>query len=441
MDADHAQPRRRRNDLRDALRTERLLRRGRPGRRRDPVDRADRGRRGLDVGHVASAPKNLLGNLRGISCPPRRSASRSTSAAASGRRTEPAAGAGSWTPTKIPKAKSLFGIDCQTTTECVLVGSGGLILTSTNPTGGAAAWTRTVLPDAPPLRAVTCTGALCVASAFNGEIWTTRPPTGGAAAWTSIGQPPAKRRCSASAARTKRSARRRRRQGLVSTAPTAGAAAWPTTPLRNRFQIVATDCPQPTLCVLASNNGEVTATTNPTGGSGAWLTEHLIKGVTNALFGLSCPTEPLCVAAGKFGQLLTTTQPAATGLPEPPPPPAAADQRPPPRAGEVDPPRRPHPGADGLLPLLRQRIGPFWFRCKLDSNPAGICTDPRQLRVGVGKHVFRVRAFGPGGGATDPLVYRFKDRQGERNRSRSPNRSRGSSLTPRSRSAPAGSGR
>ena len=51
--------------------------------------------------------------------------------------------------------------------------------------------------------------------------------------------------------------------------------------------------------------------------------------------------------------------------------------------------------------------GPYWFRCKLDAKPGAICPSPRKARVGVGKHVFRVRAFGAGGGAVKQLVYRF----------------------------------
>jgi hypothetical protein len=159
--------------------------------------------------------------------------------------------------------------------------------------------------------------------------------------------------------------------------------------------------------VLTSNNGEVTASTSPFGSAPSWLTEHLIKGVTNALFGLSCPSETLCVAAGKFGQVLTTTQPAATGLPEPPPPPP-----PPTTVLKHAPAATIHLGVHTPAPMVSFRfagagIGPFWFRCKLDSRPGAICPTPRKMRVGVGKHAFRVRAFGPGGGATTQLVYRF----------------------------------
>jgi hypothetical protein len=363
------------------------------------------------VGHVTPT-ENLRANLRGISCP---SATLCVAVDFSGgvwTTTDPGAGAASWTPTRLPKSKSLFGVVCQTTSQCVVVGSGGQVLTSANPTGGPTAWTRAVLPTEPPLRSVTCTGNLCVASAYNGELWTTTALTGSANAWTALGQPIgetpllgvdclSESLCTVGA----------EGKVLVSTEPTAGATRWLTTTLPNRFQIVNTECIATNLCIVSSNNGEMTATGNPTGGPAGWLTEHLIKGVTNALFGLSCPTEGLCVAAGKFGQVLTATQPNATGQPEPPaPPPPPA----PPSTLLMHAPRKLIKlGVHSSAPMVSfnfkgSGVGPFWFRCKFDGRPGKVCTNPQKMRVGVGRHTFRVRAFGPGGGAPTQVVYSFK---------------------------------
>jgi hypothetical protein len=360
------------------------------------------------VGHV-SLGENLNGNLRGISCPTSTLCVAVDFSGGVWTTTNPALGPSSWTPAKIPKAKSLFGVSCTNAAFCILVGGGGLVFTSTNPTGGGAAWTRTVLPTGPPLRAVSCVGTLCVASAFNGEIWTSTNPAGGASAWTSLGAPGGENpvlglTCWNEALCVAGD----EGNAAVSSSPTAGAASWPWGPLQRRFQIVAASCPSSTLCVLSSNNGEVSASTNPNGGWGSFVTEHLIKGVTNALFGLSCPSETLCVAAGKFGQMLTSTEPAATGLPEPPPPPA-----PPTTVLSHAPPQTIRLGVHAPAPTVAFRFkgqgtGPFWFRCKLDSKPGRVCTAPQKARVGVGNHAFRVRAFGPGGGATTQIVYRFK---------------------------------
>jgi hypothetical protein len=360
------------------------------------------------VGHVTPTGE-LRANLRGISCPTSTLCVAVDFSGGVWTTTDPGAGVGSWTPTKIPKTKSLFGVDCASANECVGVGSAGVVVTSNNPTGGPTAWTRVALPGQPPLRSVTCTGTLCVASAFNGEIWTTNAPAGGATAWTSAGQPAGEEPllgafCFSEALCMVGGEGKE----LVSTIPTQGFFAWPTTPLPRRFQIVAADCPQANLCILTSNNGEVTATGNPVGGPAAWLTEHLIKGVTNALFGLSCPSELLCVAAGKFGQILTTTQPNATGQPEPPPPPPA-----PTTVLTHTPPKTIHLGVHTPVPTVTFRFkgqgtGPFWFRCKVDGKPGKVCAAPLKARVGVGNHAFRVRAFGPGGAAATTLLYRFK---------------------------------
>jgi hypothetical protein len=358
------------------------------------------------IGHVALG-ENLTANLRGISCP---TASLCVAVDFSGgvwTTTNPALGPSAWTPTKIPKAKSLFAVSCSSPTSCVLVGSAGLVVTSTNPTGGASAWTRATLPGGPPLRAVSCTGELCMASAFSGELWSTLNPTGGATAWTSVGSPAGENPMLALTCWNAALCVAGDEGYVAATTTPTVPSGWFFNPLSRRFQIVGASCATSTLCVLSSNNGEVSASTNPLGGPGAFVTEHLIKGVTNALFGLSCPSETLCVAAGKFGQLLTSTQPAATGLPEPPPPPP-----PPTTVFKHTPAKVIHLGVRTPAPSVAFTFGatgsgPYWFRCKLDAKPAAICRPPRKSRVGVGKHVFRVRAFGPGGGSATQLVYKF----------------------------------
>jgi hypothetical protein len=293
----------------------------------------------------------------------------------------------------------------------VIVGYNGEVLTSSNPTGGAGAWATTHLAEPLELHSLTCTlagGTLCVAGSMTGDLVTSTAPAGGPAAWTTAGQPAgASPLLGLACSGTSLCVAGNPGNVLVSTAPAAGSAAWVPAALPARFQILAAACPSSALCVLSSNNGEVTASTTPTAGTGAWATEHLIRGVTNALFGLSCPTEALCVAGGKFGQLLTTAEPAATGRPAPPPP------RPPgtrllhhPRALiRVGAKRR------GAIPVAF-RFGATgvasYFRCQLDQRRSGLCRSPRRYRVGAGNHVFRIRAFGAGGGDPTPIVFRFR---------------------------------
>jgi photosystem II stability/assembly factor-like uncharacterized protein len=357
------------------------------------------------ISHVALGEK-LRGNLRGVSCP---SVSLCVAVDYSGgvyTTTEPTAGGDAWKPTRIPKSKSLFGVSCASPSQCVLVGFEGEVVTSSNPTGGAGAWTITHLAEPLALHSVICTGGpFCLAGDTAGNLITTTDPAGGPTAWTLTAQPAGENPLlGVSCVGTSLCVAGNSGNVLVSTAP--GTAAWPATPLPARFQILGASCPSATLCVLSSNNGEVTASTNPTAGSTAWATEHLIRGITNALFGLSCPTEGLCVAGGKFGQLVTTTDPAATGQPIPPPPA-------PPNTQLRRRPRhliwlRPRQAAPTVSFRFAARGVATFYRCQLDSRRSGLCRSPRHFRVGVGRHVFRVRAFGPGGGDPTPTIFRFR---------------------------------
>jgi hypothetical protein len=359
------------------------------------------------ISHV-NLGENLRGNLRGVSCP---SASLCVAVDFSGgvyTTTEPAAGGGGWKPTRIPKSKSLYGVSCTSPTQCVLVGYNGLVITSANPTGGASAWTSTHLAEPLELHSISCTvngGTLCVAGDSAGKIVTSTNPAGGAAAWSAATQPAGENPLLAAACFSITLCLAGNSGNvLVSVAPTL-PAAWVPTPLPTRFQINGAACPTATLCVLSSNNGEVSASLAPTGGSATWLTEHLIPGVTNALFGLSCPTETLCVAGGKFGQLLTTTDPAATGQPIPAPPGTRLTHRP--RATTRVGAQHRGPISVGFR-FAGTGSGPFYYRCQLDRRPSGLCHPPRRYGVTAGSHVFRVRAFGPTGADPTPIAFRFR---------------------------------
>jgi hypothetical protein len=359
------------------------------------------------ISHLALGEK-LRGNLRGVSCP---SSSLCVAVDYSGgiwTTTQPAAGAAGWAPTKIPTARSLFGVSCSSPTLCVAVGYEGTVITSDNPTGGAADWTTAHLPEPLQLHAVTCTangGELCVATGFEGRIVASTDPAAGASAWTAPVQPAGENPLLGASCFSVGLCVAGNAGGVMaSSLPSAGQ--WAPGPLPARFQILAASCPTAGLCVLSSNNGEVSATTTPT--SGGWATEHLIKGVTNALFGLSCPSEALCVAGGKFGQLLTTTTPALTGHPppRPPAPPGTRVLHRPPATIRVG--YRHRGPVSVAFRFAATGTAPAYFRCQLGGRRSGLCASPRQLRVGVGRHVFRMRAFNAGGGDPTPAVIRFR---------------------------------
>jgi hypothetical protein len=248
---------------------------------------------------------------------------------------------------------------------------------------------------------------LCIAGDREGDIASSTTPAAGASGWSVVTQPAgASGVLGVACAATVLCVGANAGNVASSLTPTAGTVTWTPAALPTRFQVLAASCPGIALCVLSTNNGEITASTNPAAGALYWLSEHLIKGVTNALFGLSCPDESLCVAGGKFGQLLTSTDPAATGLVAPAPPR-------PPGTRLLGRRRR-------LIRLQGRRTAASvsfrfaatgiatYYRCQLDSNHSGLCTSPRRYRVGIGGHSFRVRAFGPGGGDPTPGSFRFR---------------------------------
>src|SRR6476620_3525071 len=58
-------------------------------------------------------------------------------------------------------------------------------------------------------------------------------------------------------------------------------------------EINRVSCPSTSLCVAGDGTAHVLASTNPTGGAGAWSVAHL-PGV-QSIWGLSCPSTSLCV--------------------------------------------------------------------------------------------------------------------------------------------------
>ncbi len=360
------------------------------------------------ISHVALS-EGLKGNLRGISCP---SASLCVAVDYSGgimTTTDPLAGGAAWKPVRIPGARSLFSISCATQSFCLVVGFEGELITATDPTGGAGAWKVTHLSEPVGLHSVSCVGkSLCVAGDTEGDLVSSSEPEAGSGAWNLTGQPGGLSpilgvSCTDGGFCTAGSA------GFVltSSAPTAMPAIWTQTPLASRFQILSVSCPSSSLCAASTNNGEITASKNPTGGSSAWSTVRIIPGLTNALFGLSCPSEALCVGAGKYGQLVTSIAPGAEITPIVPPPPP-----PPPRTRLLRRPQhRIRLGARRRTAEVGFRFGASGdatgFRCKLDRRPSAWCTSPRRYRIRLGRHTFRVKAVGPGGADPSPAVFHW----------------------------------
>jgi hypothetical protein len=322
-------------------------------------------------------------HLYGISCP---LPTFCAAAAGKGRivsSTEPLGGQSAWAVTELGESLELRGISCPSPSLCVAVGGEGQIVSSTNPLGGAAAWTRAQLPGAPidrNLYGVSCpTAGLCVSGDTVGEL-------------------------------------------VSSTAPTGDAAAWRSTQGGGTVQVTAVDCLSTSQCVAVDNNGDVLTSTNPTGGPGSWTFANVLPypqvddTAFNAMFGVSCPSPSLCAISGNRGQLFTSSDPFTVA-----PPPAAPGKKSQKNKKRVKRPRtriaaQPLPGIEigGHRTKVRFRFFAMdhafvrGFVCRLDGQKPKRCGSPKTHRVGLGRHVFRVRAIGWSGLKGPAAVSRFK---------------------------------
>jgi hypothetical protein len=358
--------------------------------------------------------------------------------------TNPTGDAGAWTGIDLtPEGPNIhmYGLDCPTADLCVAVATGGKILTTTDPAGGVGAWTVTQLASSLNLRGVSCASAgLCVAVGDEGEIVSSTQPRGGPAAWSEtqipgapvdrfllgVGCPAAGLCVTGNTIGTL----------LTSASPAGPAGAWVPAQGGGSVQITDVDCPSPTRCVAIDNNADVLTSTNPTGGAAAWTFQNLIPyregpGDTlnpNGTFGVSCPSTSLCAIAGTHGQILTSTNPF-----DPPPNPKPTKKaKPKKKHRKHKGPKRPRaiiatsppPGVEIAKGKAKVRFRFYAARhasvrgyvCKLDKHAFKPCKSPKTYRVGLGKHVFKVKAVGwtghRGKAAYDPFKVCHPTRNG-----------------------------
>ena len=226
----------------------------------------------------------------------------------------------------------------------------------TDPTGGAAAWSVARKPAGPALlTGVSCpTTGLCV-TANAGEMITSIAPTSGS--WKAV----------------------------------AGGSG---------LGVTGVSCPSTSACAAVDNNADVITSTDPTGPAAAWSFVNVIpRNVDNELSrnatnGISCPTEKLCVAAGTDRQVIVLTEPFAA----PVEPSTGHTKRPrvkivahPPQRVEE---KRRRTNVNFHFRAIGTAAG---FRCKLDGKRLTLPVPGPGSRLGRRKHVFKVRAVGPGG--------------------------------------------
>jgi hypothetical protein len=354
--------------------------------------------------------------VQGVSCPSAKLCVAVTDQGFIYSSTNPTGPASAWKSIQIDSGTGrnthLFGVSCPTATLCVAVSGKradeGEIFSTANPTGDASAWRAVELGEPFEFRGVSCAStSLCVAVANDGRIVVSSEPSGEAWAWRAIGAPagPGPLRGVSCVTPGLCAAGNQGGNLLFSTNPLAGAPAWSETNGGGSVQITGVSCTAASECLAVDNNGDAIASTNPSGGRSAWSFANILPFTAeegNALFAASCPSAQLCVATGSRGRILTSTDPFA----KPPQPSATGAGR---GSGSRRGPRRPRVKiATVRLPFRREiahhtarvlirffaRGRVRGFSCRFDQRHWRRCHSPKRYRIGVGHHLFRVRATG-----------------------------------------------
>jgi hypothetical protein len=372
-------------------------------------------------GQGASLDAANYRQVRGVSCP---SPSLCVAVSFEGfiyTSTDPTGDASAWSVTDLDPSgpnTHLYGVSCPAVNFCAASAEDGKIVTSTDPTGGASAWTKTQLEGPLELRGISCASPIfCVTVGDNGDnirpaitdegrIFTSSNPLAGL--WQQA-QPPIQGNAYGVACPSADLCVSGDKYGnlLVSSAP-GSPTSWRSVDGGGSVQITDADCPSDALCAAVDNNGDVLTSTDPSGGPGAWsfanLAPYSPEGEANAMFGVSCPTASLCAISANDGQIFTSTDPFAASAAAPPPNLGSQGKKHHPR------PKRPRVEIAGHvepeLELASRRVTlPFRFfalhhaqvrrfLCRMDDRPLRPCHSPKLYRVGLGWHVFRVRAVG-----------------------------------------------
>lgn len=386
-----------------------------------------------------TVPCGLTASLRDVSC-----ASESLCVAVSWEgfayvSTEPAGGASAWSSSDLNEASGagdihLSSVSCPSASLCVAVSTGynrtgpvgGRVFTTTAPTSGH--WQAAQLGSSLEFSSVSCgTPTLCVAVAEDGRLAFSTEPTGGAGAWHVVAGPAGAAGLGAVACAGTSLCVAGDAGGnlLTSTDPGRVGSTWKVVNGGGSVLVTGASCAGPTGCVAVDNNGDVLTSTDPGGVAGSWHFENIVafhptglEGVEkNALFGASCASPSLCVLVGSSSRIFTAAEPfaGAAVTPAASAPGAAAASRLAPlrprtffrwkersfRGGVT---RRGHVRANFRFYARTAHLG---FECREDHGHWRRCRSPLRYRVGLGRHVLRVRAIGPTGLRGPPAVTRF----------------------------------
>ena len=375
--------------------------------------------------------------IRGVDCPSAELCVAVTFEGLIYTSTNPTGDAPAWQVTDVDGGgpnTHFYGVSCPSPSFCAASAGEAKVLTSTDPTGGPGAWTTTQLPGPMELRGISCaSAALCVAVGDDGDNirlelgdqavvassanplggeWSVAPLAGRQSVY-GVSCPSAELCVGGDTLGNL----------LVAANPTGGSGAWRETDGGGSVQITDVDCASPALCLAVDNNGDVLTSTDPDGGAGAWSFTNIVPypGVEetqlNAFFGASCPSRSFCAIAANAGHVYTSTNPFEVSAASPPVSKGGKQAN----RKRIKRPRvqiadGPPPGVETRSRKVTVRFRFFarnhafvrGYLCKLDKRPAKRCHPPKAYRVGLGRHVFRVRAIGYSGLRGPIETRRFK---------------------------------
>lgn len=241
--------------------------------------------------------------------------------------TNPGGGASAWQKTNIDGAAALTGVSCERT-ACIAVDGSGNVLISPNATGGASTWTTTTAdPGNGGLTGVSCPlrdaaqVEFCLAVDHAGNAVISFNPTGGPSAWhvehiDAVGGHLSGVSC------TEFSewciAFDDLGNVVTSGEPAEGGSTWTVAAIDPGISLTGVSCPYTNIpnfysaweyCLAVDPTGNVLAASKPTGGAGAWTSNHIDE---HGLTGASCPfvlEARSCVVVDDAGNALTSDDP------------------------------------------------------------------------------------------------------------------------------------
>ena len=254
--------------------------------------------------------------LNGVSCP-----SKSLCVAVDGAgkvltSTNPTGGRSAWSaPVTIDGTASLNAVSCPSISLCVAVDNNGNVLTSTNPTGGASAWSAPMAIDETmvengdhDLKDVSCASpTLCVAVDGNGYAFSSRTPTGGSSAWSAPTLVGAFAGTSYSVSCPSAALCAVVDGDLWTSINAGGSWSEPGTQLPQFLEHVG--CSSSSLCVADDDDGNIVASTNPTGGASAWSKPAQVDTGGRILGAISCRLAFCAVLNTQDSDVFTSSDP------------------------------------------------------------------------------------------------------------------------------------